>query len=413
VSELHFYYDVVCPYAYMAATRVEDFAAAHGVSLIWKPVLLGGFFRKLDMPDVPASTYAPAKARLNLLDVYRSAERLGLDRVRFPQWHPRRSVDAMRLLIAAPADLRPQLSLELYRAYWERHEDIADHTVLARYAQAAGLAPDLYRSDDVKQDLIDATSAAHEAGVFGVPTYQVVHGDEHHEVWWGQDRLHFVSRQLGRGRDHALPWTRGTVGGEGPRPERVAFFHDFASPFSYLASTQIDSVAAACTADVERVPILLGALFQAIGTANVPLYTFHERKRDHYGRDMGAWARWWGVDLLWPDTFPLRTVLPLRVAIVEPQSEAAMYRAAWVDDLDIGTSEVLESVLDAAGFPGRELIAATRDPAVKRTLRDNTDRAIEAGVCGVPTFEVDGRLYWGQDRIPMLQDVLGGWQPSC
>src|SRR5215471_8488008 len=96
----------------------------------------------------------------------------------------------------------------------------------------------------------------------------------------------------------------------------VTFYYDFASPFAYLASTQIERVAReAGGAEVRWRPILVGALFRKVGTADVPLETFGAAKRDYYRRDLARWADWWGVPLRWPTRFPMRTVLPLRAVL--------------------------------------------------------------------------------------------------
>ena len=64
------------------------------------------------------------------------------------------------------------------------------------------------------------------------------------------------------------------------------------------------------------------------------------------------------------------------------------------------------------GFDGRALVASASDADVKTQLRINTQRAIDAGACGVPSFQVDGGpLIWGQDRWSTVSDMLDGWSP--
>ena len=92
---LDFYYDIVCPYAYMASTRVEDIAARTGIKVNYQPILLGGLFQNHQSANIPAQTWAPAKQVLGLADIHRSAERLGLP-MQLNSGHPRRTVEAMR-----------------------------------------------------------------------------------------------------------------------------------------------------------------------------------------------------------------------------------------------------------------------------------------------------------------------------
>ena len=90
-----FFYDIVCPYAYLASTQVAKIAADTGAEIEWVPMLLGGVFRALKAPQVPAQQMAPAKARMNTLDLSRWAKRWGVA-FSFSSHHPQRTVEAMR-----------------------------------------------------------------------------------------------------------------------------------------------------------------------------------------------------------------------------------------------------------------------------------------------------------------------------
>ena len=220
------------------------------------------------------------------------------------------------------------------------------------------------------------------------------------ELFWGQDRLPLIEKRLSG---------RGAVGlASTETGKSVRFFHDFSSPFSYLASTQIHAIAARHGASVDWCPILLGGLFRTIGTPNVPLLAMTKAKQAYVHRDMQAWAEWWGVPFSFPTVFPIRTVLPLRVAIAEPAAAPHLYRALWVEDRNIGDPQVAASVLSGAGFDADALLQAATDPVIKGRLRTNTEAAQAAGACGVPTFAVDGSLIWGQDRLQLLERVLSG-----
>ncbi|HET6584598.1 MAG TPA: DsbA family protein [Nannocystaceae bacterium] len=404
--ELRFFYDVVCPYAFLASTRVEAFAAERGRSVTWCPVLLGGLLRRHGGPDDPNATYSPVRGRMGRADILRSAEWWNVP-LAIPAEHPRRTVDAMRLVVAAGADRRVAVSRALFEAYWCEGRDVADRRVLADVARAHGLAIEAIADERVRTELRARTDEAADAGVFGVPTFAI--GDA---CVWGQDRLAVLARALGAGPSDpaaALP---------GPRPGmRVRFFHDVSSPFSYLASTQIERVCAAAGAELEAVPILLGALFRDIGTADVPLFEMHAAKQAWVRRDLDDWAALWGVPLRFRSSFPLRSVLPQRALVVEPRAMAAVYRATWVDDRAVDRPDVLGDVLAAAGFAAPEILAQTERAEIKDALRRNTEAARAAGACGVPSFEItraagDRRVVWGQDRLPMLAAMLAGFWPS-
>lgn len=399
--EFTFCYDVVCPYAWMASVQVEALAARVGATLRWQPVLLGGLFKHHQSPQIPAATWSPNKAALGLKDIHRQAERLGLD-LRFPAEHPRRSVEAMRLCVAAPEAVRPALSADLYRAYWEQGLDIADRAVLAPIAARHGLSLEVLDEPSVKQALIDSTAEAAERGAFGVPAFFV--GDR---LFWGSDRLHLVEAALGGARSRAAPPPPAA------KPPTLYFFHDFSSPFSYLASTQVQRLADEAGARLEWRPILLGGLFRTIGTPDVPLFAMSPARQRWFMADMHDWARWWGVPFAYPSVFPVRSVLPLRVSIAEPATIPVIYRAMWAEDTDIGHGPTLRHLLEQAGFDADGLLQAAESDEVKATLRRNTEDAAALGACGVPTFQVEDIVIWGQDRLDQVEAALRGWRPRA
>src|SRR5688572_14042903 len=124
MPDLDFYFDIVCPFAYMASTRVDALGAEAGVGVRWHPILLGGVFRSIGQDDVPATSWSPARQRLNELDIVRSAEHAGVPLER-PAAHPRRTVDVMRLLVAAPDRFVRPLAAAFFRAYWVEGKDVS------------------------------------------------------------------------------------------------------------------------------------------------------------------------------------------------------------------------------------------------------------------------------------------------
>ena len=394
---LKLYYDVVCPFAYVAFTEAVRMAESQGVDLELEPILLGGVMKALARPERPMDEMNANKARLTVLDALRQADLADVP-MRYHPRHPRRTVAAMRCIWAAPVSDRVAISRALYEAYWVDNRDVADLDVLQSVVAPFGVDARAAQDDAaVRGALRQATQQAIDRGFFGVPTWVVGEWFD-----YGADRLPFVRQRLGLAPRAAVPHD-----GQG---RKLTFFFDFSSPFSYLASTQVQRVAEERGAQLEWVPFLLGALFKTIGTPVVPIATFSEPRRQWAMRDMMRWAEVWGVPLNFPTHFPLRTVTALRVAILEPGAIDCLHRAAWVDDRNIGDREVLVQVLDEAGFDGGALVEATGQDAVKAQLFSNTERAAREGACGAPTLVVDGQqVFWGQDRIAMVEAALSGW----
>jgi 2-hydroxychromene-2-carboxylate isomerase len=198
---------------------------------------------------------------------------------------------------------------------------------------------------------------------------------------------------------------------------RLDFYYDFSSPYAYLGSTQVGRLAAAHGAELIYHPILLGALFRAIGTPDVPVATFPEPKRRYVGQDLTDWAAHWKVPFAWPSRFPMRTVTPLRLALSVGPAEiarvsAAIFTAYWAHDRDIADPKVLGEIARECRIADETLERATRpDPTIKQALIDETKGAEQAGVCGVPSFLVRGHLFWGQDRLDLVEKTLSGWDP--
>ena len=205
----------------------------------------------------------------------------------------------------------------------------------------------------------------------------------------------------------------------------LEIYWDFSSPFAYLGSTQAEALAARTGATLVWRPMLLGAVFKAIGTADAPILTWSEAKRSYFFKDLARWADHWGVPFRFPSRFPMMTVKPLRVwfALPEERRKAfldATFRAYWGEDRDISDEGTLRALIDSDGenagvLPARPLIGDGADEVlarcgtkeVKDALFASTQRAIDAGVFGAPTWVVDGKdLFWGQDRIILVERAL-------
>lgn len=191
----------------------------------------------------------------------------------------------------------------------------------------------------------------------------------------------------------------------------LQFYFDFSSPFAYLGATQVRSLAERAGARLDYRPFLLGALFRDIGTPNVPLFSMPKPKQDYVRLDLLRWADHWSVPLQWPSRFPMNTIKPLRMVLSLPVSSRPalidrVFRAYWAEDCDISDDAVLRKLAAEVELDAGALLAATKDVGIKDALKAVTDEARSRGVCGAPTFAVGGDLYWGQDRIDLVQARL-------
>lgn len=427
-----FWFDFSCPYAYLASRRVEEICVTAGARLTLEPMLLGGVFRLTGAGDGPMASLPPPRALHNARDMGRWADRLGVP-FAVPAAHPMRTVRALRTLLGLPAARWPAAMHALYAAYWQRGADLTDDRVIGDALAAAGLPAELIdharaTADDVarKDDLRRRTDRAVALGIFGAPAVVVDRGDGRPPVLlWGQDRLHWLEAVLaGWDPDAGAPPRTPPADGQRPAPPLPAppvvdAWFDYSSPFAYLGASRIGQVAAAAGATVRWRPMLLGALFRAVGTPDVPLFAMPAAKRAYVSRELDRWARWWGVPFRFPSRFPLRTVTPLRLTLLAgpdaPALIARVFAAAWSEDRDISDPAVLRVLAADAGVDPT-LVDRTGEPAVKQALVDATAAAAAAGVFGAPTWIVHAAggplLFWGQDRLDLVDAALRGWRPT-
>ena len=452
MKHVDFFYDFSCPYAYLAHDRVDEVCARGGATVAWRPFLLGGVFRAIGTPDVPAAHMPASKARMNLLDMHRWAAFFGVP-FRMPETHPNRTVLALRAVMAAGEGERVRASKALFAAYWAEGLDVSRAEVVSAALGGVGLdgAALVKRAEEAenKEALRRATDEAIAAGVFGAPAFVVtIRGEagreDATELFWGQDRLVLVEAMLtGRresgslvaGRESGSPGAGQESGSPGAgqesgslmgatesgslargAPSTVELHFDFSSPFAYLAAVRVREVAARAGAQVVYRPFLLGGLFKAVGTANVPLFEMPEAKRRHAVADMHRWAARFGAVLRFPTRFPMNTVKALRMVLALGEEERAafvdaVFRAYWAEDRDISDDAVLAEIAGGVGVDGAALVARASEEGLKRALRDATEEVARRGVFGAPSFFVGDLLFWGQDRLEFVEKALGGWRP--
>lgn len=191
--------------------------------------------------------------------------------------------------------------------------------------------------------------------------------------------------------------------------KQVEFYFDVGSPASYLAWTQIAQLAERHGAEVVYQPMLLGGVFKATGNASpasVPA-------KGRYTRiDFERFARRYQVPFAQNPFFPINTMQLMRGAVAlldgdqfQPYVDA-VFRAIWVEGQNMGDPDVVARVLGGQGFDVAGLLQQVNDPAVKERLRQITERAIERGVFGAPTFFVGDEMFFGQDRLDFVEAAL-------
>lgn len=190
----------------------------------------------------------------------------------------------------------------------------------------------------------------------------------------------------------------------------LEFFYDCSSPWTYLAFTRIEDVARRHGAELVWRPILVGGVFNAVNPSVYEGRTNPVKpKARYYAKDLQDWANFYGIKIGSPAVFPVNSVKAMRGAFVahehgkiSPYSRRVFERY-WGDDRDISKDEVLREIVREAGLDEKEYFAKINSQPYKDKLRVNTEELIERGGFGSPTMFVDGSMFFGNDRLPLVE----------
>lgn len=398
MSRVRFYFDYSCPYAYLASTQIPRLER-HVGEVEYAPMLLGGVFAARGTAQNLMNVLSPSKAAHNYADMMRWAELFGV-KLAIPAGHPLRTVEALRATLLTGIDRK--VVDGFFRAYWVDGRPPSDDAVVRDVLRAAGHDADAIagRLSDAKDELRTRTDEAIARGVFGAPAFA-----KDGELYWGQDRMHFVAGVHAEDFYDASFATGSTKMGQ----HTLEVYFDFSSPFAYLGCTQAEALAARTGATLVWQPMLLGGLFKEIGQVGIPMQSWSAAKQERTFKDLHRWADYWGVPFKFSSHFPINTVKPLRAYLALPEERKRSFRerafaAAWAEDRNLADDAVLKELL---GEDADAILAKTQDPAIKDDLIARTKRAKDRGAFGAPTWIVDDKdLYWGQDRIVLVEKAL-------
>lgn len=197
--------------------------------------------------------------------------------------------------------------------------------------------------------------------------------------------------------------------------KQIQFYFDVISPYVWLASKLMPEFEQKYQVEFIWRPVLFAGLLNAhgnLGPAEVPA------KRFHTLREAIRWAEHYGLPYEGPPQHPFNPLKALRLLTtvednsVRAQLGSLLLQAIWEQGLDATQDETLLKLVKTS--PLREQIFAEKlleqitTPQIKAKLRKNTESAVAQGVFGVPSFVVDGEVFWGHDRLILLADYLQG-----
>ena len=186
--------------------------------------------------------------------------------------------------------------------------------------------------------------------------------------------------------------------------KELDFYFDFISPYTYLAYKKIQSLPK--NIKINYKPILLGGLHNLEG---ITAPAFIRPKLKHMINDCLLIAKKNNFYFKWNSKFPINSLNIMRGYLIvnslnRDQYIKTMFDAYWKDDLDISKEEILKPLLDQCKIDKNIFFKTIKDLVIKENLKEATKNAHEKGIFGAPTFIVNNKIFWGQDRLEFALD---------
>ena len=186
----------------------------------------------------------------------------------------------------------------------------------------------------------------------------------------------------------------------------IDFYFDFISPYSYIAFKRLKFLNNNNKLNIIYKPILLGGLHK-LGEITAP--AFNKRKMKNMKNDCELVANKNNIEFIWNSKFPVNTLYLMRGYLVinenlKDKFFEICFDAYWKNNIDISNEESLTQILSAAGINKKKFFDDIQNIRIKDKLKKLTNDAFEKDIFGAPTFVVNNKIFWGQDRLDYALD---------
>ncbi|HEY8580581.1 MAG TPA: 2-hydroxychromene-2-carboxylate isomerase [Beijerinckiaceae bacterium] len=199
----------------------------------------------------------------------------------------------------------------------------------------------------------------------------------------------------------------------------ITYYFSLLSPWAYLGHAAFGRLAERHDLAIDYRPVNLMTLFPETG--GLPLPKRHPSRQSYRMVELQRWREVRDVPLVlqpkhWPFDFKLADRTALVAGRVGPQARAHDYvarafRAVWVEERDMSDPALMQGLLAESGFDAASVLEAARAPEAEAAYAENYDRALADGVYGSPSYVLDGEVFWGQDRLELLDSALVSGRP--
>ena len=182
----------------------------------------------------------------------------------------------------------------------------------------------------------------------------------------------------------------------------LEFYFDFVSPYSYIAYKQIQKVEKKNTFKIKYMPICLGGLHNSAGVTPA---AFISVKAKYMIKDTKLVSEKKNIKFKFNYYFPIKTVNFMRGVIIAEEDNfekfyiEKIFNAIWKDGLNMNDQSIIEKVIKNMDINPKTFLLRATDIKIKDKLKKLTDDALRKGIFGAPTFLINKKIFWGQDRL--------------
>jgi len=185
--------------------------------------------------------------------------------------------------------------------------------------------------------------------------------------------------------------------------KEIDFYFDFISPYSYLAHQKIKSIK---NVNFNYKPVLVGGLHNLQG---ITAPAFIKPKLKHMISDCDLIAKKNKSNFIWNSKFPINSLNIMRGYLFTNAENRdlylnVMFDAYWKDNLDISNEEIMKNLIKKSKIEPISFFDGIKDPKIKEELKNVTQKAYDKEIFGAPTFVVNDKIFWGQDRLEFALD---------
>jgi len=183
------------------------------------------------------------------------------------------------------------------------------------------------------------------------------------------------------------------------------FYFDFISPYSFLAHKQIRKLEKKNSIKIKYKPILLGGLHNL---HNIKAPAFIPAKAKFMIRDCKMIAEKNGVKFKFNSYFPIKTVNLMRGVFIAEEDDFKsfyidnMFDSIWQNGFNMNDQNIIDKILKNIQVNPKTFFLRSTTQNIKEKLKNKTNEAYEKGIFGVPTFLINNKIFWGQDRLEFV-----------